>query len=377
MLRNNSCLFFLFILSILYYNTNCSEIEIAPKLIRENLTSVVFLVKVCNYIQQTSVLSFKEFWYGKFAQSLETCTLNNVVFMKNENMNIVVEQYIPCVYTSSINSEVVDNRLLNKTNFNYYNTEWMHYLIFNSQVDYKKYKYKLLIYPQDTPAIFYGLATWGCNDNGCYSWYNTKTFENDLFLHELGHNFGLEHARTIGNEYGDTTCVMGNIPNGCYNSPHRYILGWDKPVQRIFSNSSNEIFTLSHNSSYVRINTQVFVEALRISSDKTFSLHVYWLYPNLSSLYFCKLTLNKNRCIFNHEYELFGLQLLSSDILEIKICMYQDIHNDTFCIEKISDNVKFNKTYHNSESSSFKTNIKIVNTIIMMFIIILFAFVYI
>lgn len=43
----------------------------------------------------------------------------------------------------------------------------------------------------------------------------------DTFLHELGHNLGLQHSSTPGLEYGDMSSPMGN----CCDSP-RCALAW-------------------------------------------------------------------------------------------------------------------------------------------------------
>jgi hypothetical protein len=50
--------------------------------------------------------------------------------------------------------------------------------------------------------------------------------------HEIGHNYGLEHAKDFESEYGDRTGVMGssiadeNGPKMCFNTANSYKLGW-------------------------------------------------------------------------------------------------------------------------------------------------------
>lgn len=73
--------------------------------------------------------------------------------------------------------------------------------------------------------------------NGFHSWiYKTKYWNNPrLIAHEFGHNLGLRHAARTGDEYGDPSCVMGNVDNYCctklcFNAPHTEMLGWMSPV---------------------------------------------------------------------------------------------------------------------------------------------------
>jgi hypothetical protein len=40
-------------------------------------------------------------------------------------------------------------------------------------------------------------------------------------FHELGHNLGLQHASTVGNDYGDGSSTMGGCcGDRCFNAPN-------------------------------------------------------------------------------------------------------------------------------------------------------------
>lgn len=80
----------------------------------------------------------------------------------------------------------------------------------------------------------------------CRVWLNTYFTNNQLALaavfHELGHNYGLDHAATTQSTYGDQTCAMGDCcSNRCYNTPHSYQLGWSSPVDGGDMTSANMI----------------------------------------------------------------------------------------------------------------------------------------
>jgi hypothetical protein len=54
------------------------------------------------------------------------------------------------------------------------------------------------------------------------------------YVHELGHNLGMQHANTPpNNEYGDLSCVMGGTASSGlrhFNSPHKFQMGWIEPT---------------------------------------------------------------------------------------------------------------------------------------------------
>jgi hypothetical protein len=71
----------------------------------------------------------------------------------------------------------------------------------------------------------------------CRTWISqfSSMFVN-TYVHELGHNLGLNHADAYGvYPYGDLTCAMGSCcADRCYNAPHSHRLNWSHP-QNVFS----------------------------------------------------------------------------------------------------------------------------------------------
>src|SRR5262249_50236521 len=75
------------------------------------------------------------------------------------------------------------------------------------------YQHKLFLLPNEVPCAG-GVGEMGCW-NDCYVWQRNCSWP-DLYIHELGHNLGLHHARvdsdnngTPESEYGDASCPMG------------------------------------------------------------------------------------------------------------------------------------------------------------------------
>jgi hypothetical protein len=301
--------------------------------VKEQMTSIVYLLKVCDYTKQTPVVEFQDFWYGSFARNLSKCTLDNVGF--NPKDNVVVEMTIPCQFESYINKQTVDNTLLNNTNYNDYNTEWTAYAIKNTNFNITAYKYRMIIIPKETPATFYGLASIGCYDDGCYSWYNTDKYVSNLFLHEMGHNFGLHHSRKMNDEYGDATCVMGSQPNRCWNAAHRYALGWSEPKDTLLLNNSE--LTLQKPialtlGQFVTVNNNIFVEHVDISTVPNIiprSIQVYQLInTDFSTLHLCSLFKVGDVCTINQDTQIaLTIASMYSDTIIVDIC--RDACNNT------------------------------------------------
>jgi hypothetical protein len=294
--------------------------------IKQQLTSIVYLLKVCNYNKQTPIAEFRAFWNGPFARNLSKCTLGNIGF--NPDNNIIVEMYIPCQFVSVLDGKIVDNTLFDGgQNTNYYNIEWAHYVVKNTKFNTTMYRYRMLVLPKETPAKFYGLGTLGCYADGCYSWYNTNQYVSNLFLHELGHNFGLDHSRSKHAEYGDFTCVMGNEQNRCWNAAHRYVLGWSEPRNTLFLNNSQNLvrssFMLSVNE-FIRVNNNIFVEHVNLSSVPNIvpqSIQVYQLTINQSTIHLCSLLKVGDVCTIDQDMSIYlSIDSITNDKIIFNIC---------------------------------------------------------
>lgn len=282
---------------------NYSQTDIVERLnVPRQLTSIVFLMRVCEWNVQTSVNEFGSFWYGTFAKNITDCSLGNIQF--NPLNNIIVNVYIPCKFASVYDRRIVDATLMNSVNQNDYITEWTGYIIRNINIQLSSYRHKLFIIPKQTPANFYGLAYQGCDKSGCFSWYNSEQYTSNLFMHELGHNFGLDHSWRRMDEYGDETCVMGNQPNRCWNAAHRYALNWSNPVQSFdmttidLNITTNVTLEANH---FIQIENRLFAEHVNTigQSRVPSTLHIYWLNVNMSTDLLCSLSQEGMGCKIN------------------------------------------------------------------------------
>jgi hypothetical protein len=193
----------------------------------------------------------------------------------------------------------------------------MDYTINYKGIKLEKYKYKLLVLPLNNMVSWAGLGVINCGNESCFSWYNMY-FRSSLYLHELGHNFGIKHATTPNSEYGDETCVMGSgsPQQKCYNSPHRYLLGWDKPNKEIISSNDKKINTtviLANESDFITVNDTLFIEVFMKE------VYVYLLNEDTSTVKLCRLSETHTPCNLTMFNIIIYLEHKTSDTYVVRI----------------------------------------------------------
>jgi hypothetical protein len=80
------------------------------------------------------------------------------------------------------------------------------------------------------PGIVPGFAAYAYIGTS-FSFYSNENIQDAMIqMHEVGHNFGLQHAGHGRDEYGDVSGYMGysetKEPKMCYNAVNNYQLGW-------------------------------------------------------------------------------------------------------------------------------------------------------
>jgi hypothetical protein len=93
-------------------------------------------------------------------------------------------------------------------------------------VDFDNYDHIVFALPSCPSCQLDGAA----NINGRNSWNFGKPLEHGIYSHELGHNFGLLHANTPGEEGGDFSSTMGYSDVMVhFNAPEKDAAGWIPP----------------------------------------------------------------------------------------------------------------------------------------------------
>jgi len=102
----------------------------------------------------------------------------------------------------------------------------------NATLDLSFYDHHFYIVPRGSVCNWAGQGLVGC-DRVCKAWIASDYAGIIMiYLHELGHNLGLQHAtsRQPPNEYGDTCDAMGSCcKQRCFNPIHTEQLGWTLP----------------------------------------------------------------------------------------------------------------------------------------------------
>ncbi|MCB0319404.1 MAG: hypothetical protein KDD60_00680 [Bdellovibrionales bacterium] len=112
-------------------------------------------------------------------------------------------------------------------------------------IDLTQYEHITYLLPKNTVCDWGGLGTMDCGED-CRVW--TRDCSNlSLYLHEYGHNIGLDHASKdedgdgeADSEYGDTSCPMGSATTKFrhFNGPHQAMLGWIQDEYVVKSDNS-------------------------------------------------------------------------------------------------------------------------------------------
>lgn len=182
------------------------------------ITLLVILLSICGQFPIYTHQDIKNVIFNDVASQLNICS-----FGKCQLSGYVVP------YTLSIPCQ-----LPSTCNINAWASTTESFLSTTLNINLNSYMYHMYIIPNNVGCIGWsGLGTLSCNPMPCRSWI-ISDYSNivAIYMHELGHNLGLQHAGTVNplNDYGDLTDVMGQCCNTrCFNAIHSEQLGWTFP----------------------------------------------------------------------------------------------------------------------------------------------------
>jgi gametolysin peptidase M11 len=110
-------------------------------------------------------------------------------------------------------------------------------------IDLSGYTEKVYVIPSDPCGKERGYATIGGSPG--LAWI-AICHDPEVFTHEMGHNLGMAHARTLTNEYGDESDIMGNTTVGLRNldAPHRDQFNWI-PAANLLNITASGTYTIA------------------------------------------------------------------------------------------------------------------------------------
>jgi Gametolysin peptidase M11 len=222
-----------------------------PSIYKEEFSALIILTDICDssiaseFAQSQrsnqNIMSYTLEYFTNTLPALEQCSNGNINFTSS-NIKVVSSQ-IPCNLSYNGKSydlaNITPSRIISVTDIL---MEYTLSVLGAIGIDTNTYNHKVQVLPHYESMGWDGMAYIGCSPtledfSKCYVWINGPDNYRTIF-HELGHNYGLNHAGTYADEYGDGTCAMGNkMKTPCFNSLHSSMLGWNSPYAK-FNRSS-------------------------------------------------------------------------------------------------------------------------------------------
>ena len=163
-----------------------------------------------------TALQLRRFWFGKnnsFKKQVADCSHGALMWSLKGVYDVNLGQSVKSYSTKDSMQTAIETKLKSMVG-----------------TDLSKVADKIVFcYPQNSPGSWIASASFNFiratfNDVWCSSL--------SAQLHEIGHTIGLLHASKGGDDYGDTSGMMGysdggsGAPKKCYNAVHNWQLGW-------------------------------------------------------------------------------------------------------------------------------------------------------
>lgn len=208
-----------YILNVTRYAVTSSQSPISISALR-NITSITYALQICT-LPVINITQQRNIWI-KYQEYINNCTYGDYKFPLSDNI-IVGPIPIPCTPEYDWRDDCKDFTWANFA---------QKYASNVLKININAYRYHLFVMSPGVRCPYSGLGMIGCGTT-CFTFYNgppTDVGILGLYMHEMGHNYGLHHSSDATWEYGDRSCAMGCCPtNVCFNNVQSWNLGFVKP----------------------------------------------------------------------------------------------------------------------------------------------------
>eukprot|EP00195_Chlamydomonas_chlamydogama_P013521 CAMPEP_0202890338 /NCGR_PEP_ID=MMETSP1392-20130828/780_1 /ASSEMBLY_ACC=CAM_ASM_000868 /TAXON_ID=225041 /ORGANISM="Chlamydomonas chlamydogama, Strain SAG 11-48b" /LENGTH=657 /DNA_ID=CAMNT_0049573887 /DNA_START=125 /DNA_END=2099 /DNA_ORIENTATION=- len=201
--------------------------------------SITFLLNICGAAPPATKKDIESQWFNSKATPggltmqnyFASCSYGKVVFDEFSNV-VVTNVSLPCagVTRSGWRWDASQCRIDEVYGW----AEATEEAASRMGINMNQFQNRILILPNNA-CTWGGLGTVGCGSS-CGVWIKAdQAGLLDTFVHELGHNMGLQHSSTPGEEYGDLSSPMGACCDNprCFNGANSWQLGWASAIDNL------------------------------------------------------------------------------------------------------------------------------------------------
>lgn len=197
--------------------------------------ALVVPLSICNYPPSVTSSTLDATLFGSLDYSVENmftgCSLGHAKFSRSDVTVLPFAVHVPCAGSVTDPNVVCDFDQWSQVADQWLAANYYYHRNFTQDT----YVHRIYVLPRGIRTCAWAGMGWvGCKDSPgkCKVWIMGEAADQAMtYVHELGHNLGLNHANTPATIYGDGSDAMGFCCSvRCFNAANLDALGWAQPT---------------------------------------------------------------------------------------------------------------------------------------------------